>query len=255
MLLASSAGSARRIEGMAGEGGAQQVVGNARPVDESHRVQPASWRRDTNPMRVANGRNSIWRKWDDQRELLVKSAVGCWIPFEDLRDFLNELPGPLLTTTDVAQRMRAFEDEDYSSYPKEVLQSGCLAIYEREKAEGTDLPAIVGLLRDHVENEEERLRIEQKEQYERAREEERIAQEQRLLSGADCKWTQLAKSPEWHCRMNGRLYRLSSAKDKTWNLHRTSSVNGPVGTLIGKYASRRDASKIVAQVAYLPEQT
>jgi len=205
-------------------------------------------------MRTVNGRHSIWRKWDEQRELLIKSAIGCWIPLDDLCDFLNELPGPVLTTTDVAQRMRAFEDEDYSSYPKEELQSGCLAIYEREKAAGTELPAIVGLLRDHIEGEEERLRIEQKERYERAREEERISQEQHLLSGADCKWTQLVKSPNWYCRMNGRLYRLSPTADKTWNLHRTNSVDSPVGTLIGKYTGRRDASKVVAQMAYLPER-
>lgn len=205
-------------------------------------------------MRVVNGRNSVWLKWDDQREKLIKSAIGCWIPFDDLRDFLNGLPGPALTVTDVTQRMRAFEDEDYFSYPKEELQSGCLAIYECEKAKGTELPAIIGLLRDHVESEEERLRCEQRAQYERSREEERIAREQRLLSGADCKWTQLAKSPDWYCRMNGRMYRLSPTKDKMWSLHRVDSVEGPTGPLIGKYKNRRDASKAVAQVAYHTDQ-
>jgi hypothetical protein len=84
-------------------------------------------------MRVVDGRNSAWLKWDEQRENLMKSAVGCWIPFDDLRDFLNGLPGPALTTTDVSQRMRAFEDEDYFSYPKEALQPGCLAIYDLRK--------------------------------------------------------------------------------------------------------------------------
>jgi hypothetical protein len=205
-------------------------------------------------MRVVNSRNSVWLKWDEQREKLVKSAVGCWIPFDDLRDFLNGLPGPTLTTTDVTQRMRAFEDEDYFSYPKEELQPGCLAIYEHEKAKGTEMPAIIGLLRDHVEGEEERLRAEQKEQYEQSRQRERIAQEQRLLSGADCKWTQLAKSPDWHCRTNGRLYRLSPTKDKMWHLYRVKTVDGPNGSLIGKYQSRRDASKVVTQVAYQPDQ-
>jgi hypothetical protein len=203
-------------------------------------------------MRVVNGRNSIWLKWDEQREKLVKSAVGCWIPLDDLRDFLNKLPEPALTTTDVTQRMRAFEDEDYFSYPKEELQPGCLTIYEREKANGTELPAIIGLLRDHVEREEERLRIEQKERYEQSRETERIAREQRLLSGADCKWTQLAKSPDWHCRTNGRLYRLSLTKDKM-NLYRADSVDSPNGSLIGKYQNRGDAAKVVAQVAYQPD--
>ena len=129
-------------------------------------------------MRVVNGRNSVWLKWNEQREKLVKSAVGSWIPVNDLRDFLNELPGPVLTTTDVAQRMRAFEDEDYFYYPKQELQPGCLTIYEREKAMGTELPAIVGLLRDHVECDKERLRVEQKDQYEQSRERDRLAREQ-----------------------------------------------------------------------------
>lgn len=205
-------------------------------------------------MRVVDGRHSVWLKWDEQREALVKSAVGCWIPLDDLRDFLNELPGPILTNTDVAQRMRAFEDENYYSYPKEELQSGCLVIYEREKATGTELPAIIGLLRDHVEREEERLRVEQKERYEQSREQDRIAQEQRLLSGADCKWTQLAKSPDRYCRLNGRLYRLSPTKDKMWNLHRVRTVDDLNGLLVGKYQSRRDVSNILAQVAYQPEE-
>jgi hypothetical protein len=84
----------------------------------------------------------------------------------------------------------------------------------REKAQGTEVPAIIGLLRDHVEREEERLTIEQKERYEQSREKERIAREQRLLSGADCKWTQLGKSSDWHCRMSGRLYRLSPRRTR-----------------------------------------
>jgi hypothetical protein len=205
-------------------------------------------------MRVVDGRNSVWLKWDEQREMLVKSTAGCWIPLDDLRDVLNGRPGPALTTTDVTQRMRAFEDEDYFSYPKEELQSGCLAICKREKANGTELPAIVGLLRDHVEREEERLRTEQRQKYEQWREKDRVAREQRLLSGADCKWTQLAKSPDWHCRMNGRLYRLSPTKDKMWNLYRASSVDGPNGSPLGKYQRRGDASKVVAQVAYQPDQ-
>jgi hypothetical protein len=54
--------------------------------------------------------NSIWRKWDGQREVLLKSALPCWIPVEDLRDFLNDTPGPRLTTTDVAQRLKSFEN-------------------------------------------------------------------------------------------------------------------------------------------------
>ena len=198
--------------------------------------------------------NSIWRKWDGQREVLLKSAVACWIPIEDLCDFLNRMPGPHLTTTDVAQRLKAFEEEEYFSYPNEELQLGCLALYEREKAGGTELPAIIGLLRDHVEREEERIRVEQEERYREWREEDRIAREQRLLSGADCKWTQLQKSPHWYCRANGRTYRLSPTKDKMWNLFRVNSTSDDEkGALIGKYQRRGDATKVVAQIAYQPE--
>jgi hypothetical protein len=198
--------------------------------------------------------NSIWRKWDGQREILLKSAVPCWIPIEDLRDFLNRMSGPALTTTDVAQRLKAFEEEDYSEYPQEELMAGCLALYERERAQGTELPAIIGLLRDHVDHEEERLRIEQEERYRQSREEDRIKREQRLLSGADCNWTQLPNSPSWHCRTNGRTYRLSPTKDKMWNLYRvTSTVDNEEGALIGKYRARGDATKVVKDMAFKPE--
>jgi hypothetical protein len=197
--------------------------------------------------------NSIWRKWDGQREVLVKSAVGCWIPIEDLRDFLNSMPGPPLTKTDVAERLKAFEDEQYYAYPNEELQPGCLALYEKEKAEGTELPAIVGLLREHLDREEERIRAEQQEHYRQWREQDRIAREQRLLSGADCKWTQLLKSPHWYCRANGRTYRLSPTKDKLWNLYRVYSISDDEkAALIGKYQRRGDATKVVAEMAYQP---
>lgn len=204
-------------------------------------------------MRVVDGRNTVWRKWDDQREALAKSAMGCWVPLDDLRDFLNQLSGPLLTATDVAQRMRVFDDENYFSYPDEELQPSCLVIYEREKAQGTELPAIISLLRDHVEQEEQRLRLQRKERYEQWREEDRIARQQRLLSGADCKWTQLAKSPDWYRRTNGRLYRLSPTEDKMWDLYRVRSIDDSNGSVVGKYQRRGDASKVVADVAYRPD--
>jgi hypothetical protein len=198
--------------------------------------------------------NSIWRKWDGQREVLLKSAVACWIPIEDMREYLNRMPGPRLTTTDVAQRLKAFEDEQHYSYPNEELQSGCLALYEKEKTEGTELPAIVGLPRDHVEREEERLRGERQERYQQSREKDRIAREQRLLSGADFKWTQLQKSPHWYCRANGRTYRLSSTEEKMWYLYRVhSTLDDDTGALIGRYRGRGEATKVVAEMAYKPE--
>lgn len=97
---------------------------------------------------------SIWKKWDSQRELLLGFALGCWIPVEDLHSFLNAIPGSALTKTDVAQRLRALEDEK-GEFGNEDLRDGCLAIFEREKADGTELPAIIQLLRDHLEREED----------------------------------------------------------------------------------------------------
>jgi len=203
--------------------------------------------------RVDRG-NSIWRKWDGQREILLKSAVGCWIPVADLRDFLNQMPGPHLTSTDVAQRLKAFEDEEYLSYPRDELQAGCLALYDEEKAAGTELPAIVGRLRDHIEQEEERISFEQQARYQQQREQDRLAREQRLHSGADCKWTQLRGSKTWYCRANGRTYRLSPSQDKRWHLHRVSTVSDDEeGVFVGIYQRRGDATKAVATVAYQPE--
>jgi hypothetical protein len=209
-----------------------------------------------NIVRRLDRSSSIWKKWDGPRELLLQSALPCWIPVEDLRDFLNRMPGPPLTTTDVAQRLRAFEEEEYSWYPKDEMKAGCLAIYAKEKAEGTELSAIVQLLRDHIEREEERLRIEFEERYRQTREEERVARERRLLSGADCTWTQVQKSPHWYCRMNGRTYRLSPSKDKMWTLYRVNAVkDDEEGSYIGQYQRRGNATKVVAEMAYKPEPT
>lgn len=198
--------------------------------------------------------NSIWRKWDGQRELLLKLAVACWVPVEDLRDFLNEMPGPKLTKTDVAERMRAFEEEPYGEYPNDELQSSCLALYTQEKSEGTELPAIIRRLRDHIDQEEARLRKEREEHFRRAREEERISREQRLMSGADCGWTQLQGNPHWYCRTNGRTYRASQTKDKRWELHRVDSLaEDAKSAYVGRYEGRRETSKVIAQVAYQPD--
>src|ERR1700690_2833320 len=72
--------------------------------------------------------SSIWGKWEGPREELAKAAALCWIPTEDLQTYLNRLPGPVLTHTDVVQRLRAFHDEPYSTYPNEELKAGCRAL-------------------------------------------------------------------------------------------------------------------------------
>jgi hypothetical protein len=195
---------------------------------------------------------TIWRKWEGRREVVLKAASACWIPVEDLRAFLNSMPGPPLTVTDVQQRLRAFHEEPYESYPNEALRVGCLAHYEREKAEGTELPAIIGSLQEHVEAEEERLRKEQEQAWRARQEEERSALEQRFLAGADCKWTPLRGSREVFTRKNGRAYRFEPTKDKRWNLFRIQDETDS-GKLIGVYGSRGDANKALSKLAYEPE--
>jgi hypothetical protein len=58
-------------------------------------------------------RTGVWRKWSEEREAVVKSAKGCWLPIDDLREYLNGMPGPSLTRMDVAQRLRAFQEDEY----------------------------------------------------------------------------------------------------------------------------------------------
>ncbi len=192
---------------------------------------------------------SVWRKWEGEREALLRAAAECWIPIEDLRQFLNSLPGPKLTATDVAQRLRAVHEEPYGSYPDEHLQEGCLEIYKREVTEGTEMPAIIGALHEFVEQEGERRRREAEAAYRERQKEEREALERRFLAGADCKWTPVGDSKALYVRKNGRAYRLSSTKEKRWDLFRIQDVDDP-GKLVGTYGSRGDASKALAKLAY-----
>jgi hypothetical protein len=195
----------------------------------------------------------LWRKWQEPREALLRAASACWIPTEDMREYLNGMPGPALTMTDVEQRLRAIHEEPYAPYPNDQLSELCLEFYAREKAQGTELPAIVGALQELVEREEERLRRELQERLQAAREEDRRQLEQRFLSGADCKWTTVDGSKQLYCRMNGRAYRLAPTTDRRWELHQVQSHDDPAGVLIGNYRQRGDATKALATVAYRPE--
>lgn len=195
---------------------------------------------------------SVWRKWETRREELVRAAADVWVPIEDLREFLNELPGPKLTSTDVAQRLRAIQEEPYRHIPDQAIEPGCLELYAREKAEGTELPAIIGRLEIYVYEEEERLRLEHRDAAAKRREQERVELEERFLSGADCKWTPINKSKELYIRKNGRAYRLAPRKDKRWDLFRIEGHTDQ-GSLVGTYGSRGDANKALANLAYVPE--
>lgn len=194
--------------------------------------------------------NSAWTKWNGPREQLVKSATACWVPAADLRDHLNRMEGPILSTSDVEQRLRAFAEERYSDFPRDELQPGCLALYEAEKAEGTEMPAIIGALQEHVEREEERLRMEQAARYEELKRREKAAAEQRLLSGADCKWTPWPNTKDQYCRANARLFRLSLRPDKRFDLLQVEAIEDATGRLMGCYLKRADATKAVGLIAY-----
>lgn len=198
---------------------------------------------------VIDRASSVWKKWEAQREEIASAAASCWIPMEDLQTFLNSLPAPLLTKTDVEQRLRAIWEEPHTTYPNDALKDGCQVLYHSEKAQGTEMPAIIGALQEHLEREEDRLRREQEEGYRRWKEEERVKLEQRFLSGADCGWTRIDKSDAFYSRRNGRAFRIVQGKDKRWPLFRVKDIHDK-GELLGLYQGRGDANKALKTIAY-----
>ncbi len=205
-------------------------------------------------LRNVDGPTSPWRKWSLPRETVARAALPCWLPERHLCEELNQLPGPPLTIVDVVQRMEAMREEDcYSAWPDDDLKAGCLVLYERERKAGTELLAIIGAMRAWIDAEEERLRGE-REATRRARvEADRIASQNRLLSGADCPWTQTAGIGTWHSRRNGRLYRLVQLDSRLWVLSRIAAMADKRGIEIGRYESRKVASKMLADIAYQPD--
>lgn len=197
--------------------------------------------------------NPIWGKWTKERETVGRTAAYCWIPVADLRDYLNDLPGPALTQTDVIERLRAFNEEDYEPTPDDDQKTACLEIYQRERQEGTEMPAIVGAIQRFVEEDKEQQRLAHQERYRLAQEEQRKAAEDRLLYGADCKWTPYGSSTKLYCRANGRTYRLEKQPDRKWELCRLSSIDELKGEYIGSYSGRGDATKVVSDMAYKAE--
>ena len=190
----------------------------------------------------------VWTKWDDGREALAKAAMLCWIPLGDLRDHLNGMGGVALTGTDVAQRLRAFHEEE-SEWPDEDLKAGCLALYEAERAQGTELRAIIGALQEHIEAEAHRLAREREEAWRRVREEAQKTLEARFLNGAECGWTPVNGSKCHYRRLNGRAFRLTPTPDKMWLLHGIEGVDDEGGELIGKYRRRGDVTKALSNLA------
>jgi hypothetical protein len=199
-----------------------------------------------------DGASEPWRKWPPARDMLVRGAVDCWIPLDDLHAALGELPGPPLTGSDVRGRLLPLWDEGLD-HPEETLRTGCEALYAQEKAAGTELAAIIQLMKDWVGEEYGRRMHQEWEERERRRAELKAAAEQVLLSGADCKWTQIGSSADLYCRVNRRTYRLAKAADKKLEVWRVQSMGDAAGRLIGRYQGRPDATHAVGLVAYQPE--
>lgn len=191
----------------------------------------------------------IWRKWDLTRETFLRRAIPCWIPIEDLTAFLNEIEGPILTTTDVQSRMDMMCEDRFETYPSPSKKDFCLAIYNEEKARGTELAAIVQRITDRCAEEEMREYDERRDRRKRELAEAAAELEARFLSGADCKWTPVKGHEGLYCRVNGRAFRLNKDADKKHLLHGIAQT-GDAGALIGRYASREDATRAVQAVAY-----
>ncbi len=203
-------------------------------------------------MTAVDRAGSIWSKWEGRREDLIEAAAPCWVPIEDLRAYLNRLPGPQLTQTDVAQRLRAIHEEPYAQYPNEDIKASCLALYEAEKAQGTKMTAIIGALQEHVELEEERINRKREDSLRRLREEERLRAQQQFSAGTDCGWTTLDGFEGFFCRRNGRTFRTVRGKDKRWSLFRIKTTEDS-GSALGTYQGRREASKALEKIAFSPE--
>jgi hypothetical protein len=210
---------------------------------------------------VARGPKSLWTKWSKEREDVAQRAADVWIPLDDLRDALNLLPGEPLTPTDVEQRIIAVRQEfgGYQYGPDDALKEASFAAYREERDRGTEFIAILGWLEEWTWGAAERLRRQQDiERRDRLETDKRNA-EARLKSGADCPWTAAADYPDLHSRKNGRLFRLK-VLEKTgtplaprFEVLEVSSFGDRRGTPIGRYRTRTDASRAVAEVAYNPQ--
>jgi hypothetical protein len=66
--------------------------------------------------------------------------------------------------------------------------------------------------------------------------------------------TRRLSAPDLYCRVDGRMYRLSRAADKTLEVWRVQAMQDAAGRRIGRYQGRPDATKAVDQVADQREQ-
>lgn len=170
-------------------------------------------------------KSAVWKKWEGRREDLLAAAIECWIPNEDMLAFLNSLPGPQLTVTDLEQRMKYMIDLESVGTPEPKLELECLAIYRAESEAGTEMPAIIGRLVDFISSQFKRISDERDEEARLRKVDARLGRERRLLSYADCPWTQIKGSNFVYCRKNGRVFQLKPNSDNSWTLYRVQEVD------------------------------
>ncbi|CAM8663826.1 hypothetical protein MCEREM30_03407 [Paracoccaceae bacterium] len=192
----------------------------------------------------------IWRKWDGTKDQVAKLSLGSWVPISDLAEFLNTLPGPKLSKTDVKQRILALEEEE-SMYPQDDFRDECEALYRKEAGEGTDLIATLMAIRRLLEDLHSQRYADQRRKQKEARELVKLESEQRLLSGADCPWTSLGTNKTAYCRVNGRTYRLLLQADKRVELTRVRNVDdAEAGVSLGLYRDRGTVTAAVKKMAF-----
>lgn len=196
----------------------------------------------------------LFQKWDGLREEFLQTALDCWLPIPDLLEYLNGLPGPPLTRTDLVQRMRYMIEEEYISTPEPLIREECEAIYAEEKAAGTEFPAIAWRISEHIGQQSARIRELHRQAEAAKRDEARLAREAKLLSHADCPWTQIKGSRCTYIRKSGRLFRLTTNSDNSFTLHQVDEVRDDLpGDYIGRYRTRGEASNTVSKILSEPE--
>lgn len=200
-------------------------------------------------------RRPSWRKWSGDRDELAEIASNVWVPVEDLRAYLNDMPGPELTAMDVEERLNTLRDGDR---PEEARET-CERIYAEEKAKGTELPAVLRFLAGYVISHDlgtyDRVRRAERE----AREAAHKAKQDRFHSGVDCGWTMFGelyahpKPPDRFCRVNGRMYRHAKVEHGHFRLYRIATFEDRPGVPVGTYSDKKAIDAALETIAYAPD--
>lgn len=82
----------------------------------------------------------------------------------------------------------------------------------------------------------------------------KFKEESRLLSYADCPWSQISGSQFFFCRKNGRVFQVERNGGMSRTMFRVSEVNDNlIVEMVGRYRSYGDTSEAVAKATFEPE--